>query len=197
MKRYVLILMIGMILPMYPVWAEMYRYQDANGVVRYTDNLANVPENQRPKASVDEVVSAPDKEPIAAEQTSSRKETVEESQPLSDNPPGGSDTEISPIGENSNTQSRIDDFLKTKMALDAEYAQLMKESLSLAEERKTISGNNAVKAHNDKVADLNARVEGYEKRRTAFQKEAEAFDASLKNRIAQPQPQLQLQKPSP
>jgi len=194
MKRYVLMLMIGLFLPMHPVWAEMYRYHDTNGVVRFTDNLGDVPENQRPKASVDESISIPDKD-STTEQTSSQTKTVEQSQNSSENLPGDLDTDIPPTEENSNAPSRIDDLLKMKTALDTEYAQLMKESLSLSEERKNISGNNAVKAHNEKVIDLNARVEAYEKRRAAFQKEADTFDVSLKKRLAQP-PQP-LPAPSP
>ena len=76
--------------------------------------------------------------------------------------------------------------LKIKTALDAEYAQIMKESLALSELRKTVTDFETAKAYNDKVAALNARVDSYEIRRADFQKEAEAFDASLKNRISQP-----------
>jgi hypothetical protein len=194
MKHFVFMLMIGFFLPVHPVCAEMYRYQDISGVVRFTDNLSDVPENQRPRASIYENTSAP-AEPSAAQEPSGRKETDDPSRKLSESLAGDLDTDIPPTEENSNAPSRIDELLKMKTALDAEYAQLMKESLSLSEERKTISGNNAVKAHNQKVIDLNARVEAYEKRRAAFQKEADAFDASLKKRLAQP-PQP-LQTPSP
>jgi len=40
--------------------------------------------------------------------------------------------------------------------------------------------------YNEKVSALNARVDDYEKRRVAFQKEADAFDAGLKKRLAPP-----------
>jgi uncharacterized protein YlxW (UPF0749 family) len=63
---------------------------------------------------------------------------------------------------------------------------LIKASLALSEEKKTISGNAAIKAYNDKVSDLNEQLEDYEKRRAAFQKESETFDAALKKRLAQP-----------
>ncbi len=62
----------------------------------------------------------------------------------------------------------------------------MKESLALSEEKKTLSGNAAIKAYNEKISALNSRVEDYEKRRAAFQKEADAFDASLQKRLAPP-----------
>jgi hypothetical protein len=62
----------------------------------------------------------------------------------------------------------------------------MKESLALSEEKKTVSGNAAVKAYNEKVIALNVRVDDYENRRAAFQKEADAFEAALKKRMAPP-----------
>jgi predicted nucleic acid-binding Zn-ribbon protein len=96
----------------------------------------------------------------------------------------------------SNDPSRIDQLLKIKTALDAENAQNVKESLALSEEKKTLSGNAAaIQAYNEKVNAMNARVEDYEKRRAAFQKEAEAFDAALKKRMA-PAP-ASPQTPSP
>ena len=62
----------------------------------------------------------------------------------------------------------------------------MKESLALSEEEKTLSDTAAVKAYNEKVSALNSRVDDYEKRRAVFQKEADAFDAALKKRLAPP-----------
>ncbi|MFH0998755.1 MAG: hypothetical protein V1844_25170 [Pseudomonadota bacterium] len=61
--------------------------------------------------------------------------------------------------------------------MDEEIAQFTKESLAL-------SDNAAVKIYNEKVSALNSRVDDYEKRRTAFQKEADAFDVGLKKRPA-------------
>lgn len=33
-----------------PVLGEFFKYRDSNGVLRFTDNLAEVPPDQRPKA---------------------------------------------------------------------------------------------------------------------------------------------------
>jgi hypothetical protein len=185
MKRFVFILMIGFFLPTHPVWAEMYRYKDAAGVIRFTDNLSDVPESQRPAASVYEKGPSP-AEPSTAGQPAGRNETGDLNQKLSESLPGNSDADFPATEENSHDPSRIDQLLKIKIALDAENAQLMKESLALSEERKTISGNAAVKAYNEKVIALNVRVDDYENRRAAFQKEADAFDAALKKRMAPP-----------
>ena len=41
-----------------PVQAEMYKYRDAQGNTCYTDNLAQIPEDQRPKAQALETIDA-------------------------------------------------------------------------------------------------------------------------------------------
>lgn len=183
MKHLVFILMIELFLQAHPVWAEMYRYKDAGGVVRFTDNLADVPEKRRAGVAVYENAPAP-AAPSAAEQPSSGGDTL--SGQVTEKPRDDSAADSPQSEELLNDPARIDQFLKIKTALDEENAQIVKESLALSEERKTISGNAAIKAYNGKVNDLNARVDDYEKRRAAFQQEADAFDAALKKRLAPP-----------
>jgi hypothetical protein len=176
---------MGVFLSSYPVWAQMYRYKDAGGVVRFTDNLADVPEKQRAGMAVYEKAPSPTappapEQPSGLNTTTRNLKTPEKSQ-LSDS------AADAPLSEDaSNDPSRIDQLLKIKTALDAENAQFMKESLALSEEKKTLSGNTAIKAYNEKIRALNSRVEDYEKRRADFQKQADAFDAALKKRLAPP-----------
>ena len=195
MKRFVFVVMMGVFLSSPPVWAEMYRYKDAGGVIRFTDNLADVPEKQRQGISVYENAPSP-AVPSAAEQPSGRNTTNGQNLKMSEKPQSGDSAADSPQSEEfSNDPSRIDLLLKIKTALDAENAQFVKESLALSEEKKTLSGSAAIKVYNEKINALNARVEDYEKRRAAFQKEADAFDATLKKRMA-PAP-ASTQTPSP
>jgi len=70
MKRVVFVAMMGVFSSSHPVWAEMYRYKDANGVARFTDNLADIPEKQRAEMSVYE--NAPPAAPSATEQPSAQ-----------------------------------------------------------------------------------------------------------------------------
>ena len=185
MKRLIIAVVIGIFLSSIPVWSAMYRYKDAGGVVRFTDNLADVPEKQR-KGSVYENAPSP-AAPSGPEELSGRIDTSGHNQMLPEKSQRvDSDASSSQSEEISSDPSRIDQFLKIKTALDEENSRLIKESLALSEEKKTISGNDAVKAFNEKVSALNARVDDYEKRRAAFQKEANAFNVSLKKRLAQP-----------
>jgi hypothetical protein len=191
MNRFVLMVMIGVFVSSYPVWAEMYRYKDANGVVRFTDNLADVPEKQRAGIAVYENEPSPvapsmTGHPSGIESTSVQNFKAPEQAERID-----SATDSPQLENISNDPSRIDQLLKIKNSLDAENAQFMKESLALSEEKKNITGSAAIKAYNEKVNLLNARVEDYEKRRAAFQKEADAFDAALQKRLAPASPSPQ------
>jgi hypothetical protein len=164
----------------------MYRYQDAAGTIRFTDNLAEVPEKQRAGMTVYENAT-PTAAPSATDPPSGQNYPGGQDLKLPEKTQDGDSAVVSkPTEELSNDPSRVDMLLKVKTALDEENAQFMKESLSLSEEKKTLSGNAAIKAYNEKVSALNARVDDYEKRRAAFQKEADAFDAALKNRLAPP-----------
>jgi len=193
MKRLILVLVAGIFLSPIPVCAEIYRYMDASGVIRFTDNLADVPEAQRPKSVYE---NTPDSgEPATPQQSSDRNETADQLRDLPNNSAINPVADIPQIEEGSNGAAQIDTLLKSKMALDAEYAQIMKESLALSEERKTVSDFETARAYNDKVAALNARTDDYEMRRAAFQKNADTFNAGLKERL-DPSPQPP-QSPAP
>ncbi len=183
MKRFVFVALMGVFLSSHPVWAEMYRYKDARGVIRFTDNLADVPKKQRMGVSAYENAPSP-AAPSATEQPSGQNTPSGQNLQMPDKPQNGdSGADSLQSEELSNDPSRIDQLLKIKTDLDEENAQFMKESLALSEEKKTLSGNAAIQAYNEKVIALNARVDDYEKRRAAFQKEADAFDAGLRKRL--------------
>ena len=195
MKRIVFLLASVFFLQAHPVWAEMYRYKDANGVIRYTDNLADVPVNRRAGVTVYQNEPSP-AAPAATGQPSGQNAISGQNLKVPEKPQGADSAADSRQSENiSNDPARIDRLLKTKTALDAENAQFVKESLVLSEEKKTLSGNDDIQAYNEKVNALNARVADYEKRRAAFQKEADAFDASVKKRLAPAPPSPQPSSP--
>jgi hypothetical protein len=195
MKQVVFVAMMGILLISHPVWAEMYRYRDAGGVVRFTDNLANVPEKQRAGMSIYENEPSP-AAPSATETLSGQNAAISQSLKAPEKSESIDSAADSPQSVNlSNDPSRIDQLLKIKTALDAENAQFAKESLALSEEKKTLFGNAAIKAFNEKISALNARVEDYEKRRAAFQKEADAFDAAINKRLTPPPQSAQPSSP--
>lgn len=163
MKRLILAVVTGIFLLSIPVRAEMYRYKDAGGVVRFTDNLADVPEKQRVGIPVNEIVPSP-AAPPATILPSGKNTPSGYNLKMSEKSPTGSAADSSQTEELSNDPSRIDQLLKIRIAMDEENAQFMKESLVLSETKKTLSGNAAINAYNEKVNFLNTRVDDFEKR---------------------------------
>ena len=162
--------------------AEVYRYKDAAGNTRFTDNLADVPEAQRAGIQTEKEFQPP-----MPEEGGRQKEVQGSFSP--DTPENSGFDENT--GAAKTDPAQIDRLLKIKTALDEENAELIKASLLLTEEEENLSGQNAIIEHNEKVKAQNARVSDYERRRAAFQKESDAFSASLKQRLSHPPPSQQ------
>ena len=157
------------ILSVLPAQAELYKYRDAQGHVCFTDNLAEVPKDQRPYIQALEEVSAP---PVA---TSTEARAVAEDKPqASTDQPDGEVNEETIAALNSRKQE-----------LDQEFSGLMDDKYKLLKEKHNLDGLagrdvEARKAYEDKVQALNQRIADYQIRRNAFQKEAEQVKQSLK-----------------
>ncbi len=172
--------------------AAMYRYKDASGVIRYTDNYSEIPASQRKGIPLqEEDIQPPAMPPSAVPAPANRPSAATSSQTETDQTPYQTNA-----SDAMSDDARIDQLLKQKTALDAEVSQLTKESLALAVEKKTLANNDEVKAYNEKVEKLNARVVDYEKRRALFQKEAEVLDARLKQKM-RPAPPAPAVSPQP
>lgn len=172
MKAGFLVLLTAGMLTLAPLvaYAEFYRYKDAQGVMRYTDNLAEVPEDQRPQVTTyQEVRTPPPAPPPAGERQ------AEGSTPADDAP-------IETFAVDPATLERLD---ATKKALDQEYAELMDSKQKLLKEKeeklKGLAARDvtARKDYEDRVKALNDRIQDYEKRREAFVQESSALNKSV------------------
>ncbi len=156
-----------------PVCAEFYRYKDKDGVLRYTDNLAEVPEDQQPatyKEMADFLPPEGQQKESSAVQDNKVQENKVEEKAEPDNRQG---TDISSLREEEKQ------FAEKRAELEKEYAGLVTERQSLAKEKDTANSTESRKAYNGKVMKLNEQIEAYEKKRDAFQKEIEAFNANI------------------
>lgn len=162
--------------------AEFYRFVDEEGKVKYTDNLANVPVEQRPKA--DEYEEPYDqflpeegieKEESETESPIEAMKETEEVDPKREAP-------AKEVEEKTPEQK----LREAGAGLREEYQALMKEKKELDKlatsqltetERKELIKN---------VRDYNSRSEDYEKRRAEFNKEVEVYNASIKKEVEEP-----------
>jgi len=173
MRILMLSILLLMVLSTYPVSADIYKYRDDQGVIRYTYDLAEVPEDQRPQVQTYEE-STP--EAGAAAQT--------EADVASDE---GNKTDEKDAGPPVVDKEKIEELNQKKKELDKEFAGLMEEKYRLIKEKQklaeTLAGRDekAVAAYDEKVQELNDKIADYQKRRDAFQKEADEVKKAAEN----------------
>jgi chromosome segregation ATPase len=138
--------------------AEFYKYKDETGALRFTDDLTEVPPDQRPK-----VKSYEEPADYGIGENESEKETA-------------SEEEEGEGGMHYEAQSLYD----RKDKLDSEYKALMKERQSLARERLNLKTQAEREAYNAKAQRLNEKISDFENRRSAFQKEVEKYNKKVK-----------------
>lgn len=173
MARFGLLLGVTAMILCLPVsaLAEFYKYRDADGVLRFTDNLAEIPPDQRP--DVDRYKQVEDFRPP----------TPDKPKPTSRR--GGDDEE----GEDRRARSKKDQGLSAselaaryqelndkKAELDAEYQELVAAQEAIREEREAAETREEKFAINQKVMTLNQRIGAFEKKRAEFEQEVQAFN---------------------
>jgi hypothetical protein len=157
--------------------AEFYRYVDREGKTHYTDDIANIPADERSHASQYEDVShrssLGEEKETATREEEGRKTPVrepEERRPQRAPAPGEDDSET--------LAQRLKD---TGAALQQEYEALMEERRQLDEAAKRPM-TPAMRRHLvERVKDFNSRSQDYRKRRTAFDQDVEAYNAGIED----------------
>ena len=153
-----LLLMLALVWTPGLAGAEFYKYRDANGVLRFTDDISEVPADQRAKLKEYQSIVTP--EPAA---TGADDQAVEQSPDLN---------------------AKLDAAAKR---LETERAALEKEYQAIVEEDRRVKAavgdpDNPVDpaAYNEQLKALQQKINAYDVRRQAFQEKAAAFDAELK-----------------
>jgi len=189
---------------MFCVWlpstvsAQFYGYADENGVYHFTDNLGDIPEDQRQKLNrynrkpVNQFTSAErDGESLqeatnmenateVSEDRATAPETPEDIEDIENAPKASEDGEQEKgdeIMEEARHLSVIKRLNKTKASLDEEYAELVKEKQAIVAEKGTAEALAGVEDFNEKADRFNDRIAAFEEKRKAFQKEVDAFYA--------------------
>jgi len=169
--------------------AEFYRFVDEKGKVHFTDDLANVPVEQRPKVYEYEEPydqSAPEEGTETQEpQTEGPEEDLKETEEVrlqTEVPTTEAQTTQAPAieGEEKTLEQKL---RETGARLTKEYQALMKERERLDEiaTRKLTRADQ--RELNKRIREYNSRTEDYEKRRAAFNKEVEDYNASIKKEV--------------
>jgi len=147
--------------------AEYYRYVDKDGNVHYTDDLTNVPEDQR--TDINEYTGFQDGS------NDQEKDEQKEETPL-------------PLLEKEqvNKKPDMDKFSEIKKQLDQKKEKLDEEYRALMEEKKDIEKNknkyrskSQAKKYNQAILEFNGKIEDYETRKNLLNKEVEEYNERI------------------
>ena len=152
---------------------DFYRYKDKNGVIRFTDNILDVPPDQRKKAGIYEGVdSSPS--PKASDGTGTKSGQAA---------PGKQKRRSA-----SQLDQRVVDQLKAESErLNAKKAELVKEYSGLVQERDAIERDRQIAIDREakhevekRAMKLNRKIRDYDRRSKAFEKELKAYNNRIK-----------------
>ena len=148
------------------VFAEFYQYTDQDGVLRFTDDLAQVPEDQRSKAKkyLEPDNSMTPEQPVQKALDANQETAAEENRESLE----------------SQYRAEFDRLDKKKAGLDQRYNALTKEKNDLLKVKAEISSKNELNAYNEKISSLNKRITAFESEREVFSKEVDAFNERFK-----------------
>ena len=148
-NRIVIMLLILLVFPALAS-AEIYKYRDQNGMLRFTDNLAEVPVEQRENMDqYQEIKTAPDVAEQAPDNTSEQA-AVHDAQAL---------------------EKELTD---EKEVLDNEYSQLMETRKGLEEAPKSSTPEETA-VYEKKIQDYNIQLKIYEAKVNVFREKVEAY----------------------
>ena len=153
--RLFLLLVALSLIPM-PVFAEFYKYKDANGVLRFTDNLLEVPKDQRRNNQTYKEVVTPEPEPVISD---AQKE----------------DAAL------KNQNNRAEQINNERGVLEQSFKALDAERKSLLESPPSPQEQEAYEAHKERIEAFNAKIKAYEEQRKMFEANVDAYNAEIEN----------------
>ena len=149
-NRIVTLFLVLLVLPML-VSAEIYKYRDQNGVLRFTDNLTEVPIDQRENIEQYQEI----KTTGAVGQSTANEEAVQDPKVI---------------------EKELTD---EKGVLDNQYSQLM-EMRSSIEAAPQPGTPEEIASHEQKIKDYNAQLKIYEVKQKAFREKVAEYQKAAK-----------------
>ncbi len=152
-----------------PCSAEFYKYRDETGAIRFTDDLSQVPEDQREKASgYTEVSTGPEDASAPGAETA---ETAEPDAPVQD--------EKKDAMQSLDAEAKRIDAMRAE--LEKEYNALVQEQERLNTEKVPPKNDYRVKQHSHALEELKAKRAQYDQKRQKYEAELKAYNEKVKS----------------
>jgi hypothetical protein len=169
------IILAVIVLFSFPAPAEIYKYLDDQGNIHYTDDLNQVPLEQRDSieasleydgdldSDIDRAEAAPDEKENAV----LPEDQQEEADSLN-------------LSDDSNAQADLDADRKRlealKKEIDSEYRYLVEEKARLGKEKESLVNREDILKYNAKVESLNKRAEAYAQKGKKYKEQVDAYN---------------------
>lgn len=140
--------------------AEFYEYKDEHGVLHFTDNLADVPEGLRPSTIEHPSIQSSEEKPNPADADHSINELLDTIRKTAE--------KVSP-----------EDIQSHKRKLDTIKAELDEERKLLEQQRENLQALKKKALSKTEIHDYNEKVKILEKKISAFNLKAQAYDKQI------------------
>lgn len=143
-----------------PVAAEIYRYADENGKIRYTDDLTRVPERRREKA--DEYIEFQASKPASGA--------------VSDTKPDASFRDLKTEADLNAAGLRLEEIRET---LEKERTRLIEEQQRLDKVRRVSNSKIGSRSYRKQLGQFQKDTEAYRAKRQAFEADLTWYNAQV------------------
>ncbi|MBL0731471.1 MAG: hypothetical protein JJW03_01250 [Desulfosarcina sp.] len=164
MKLKFFVILVALLFSTVTAFANFYKYVDKEGNILFTDNLSEVPKNQRPG-----VIEYDEPE----NKTNSSKESGYAEKAAKIQP-----EEDRPVDNTSDDPAA--DFDNRKKALEHEYILLKEENTELANTKKNLKTNAEIERYNKKALLIKEKIEKYKKNEAELNAEIEKYNKSIR-----------------
>jgi predicted RNase H-like nuclease (RuvC/YqgF family) len=156
-----------------PAAGEYYQYRDQNGVLRFTDDIASIPADQRPDVTTHQSIKS-DPEPVTTEAAVRQEKGPSNVSPKQESRSSGGSWQERNARQKQELDRMQAELKKTFEALKIERSKLRAE----APEKEATVKEKAT--YNNKVEALNLKIAQYEERLAAFNEKVNAYNAQVK-----------------
>jgi hypothetical protein len=158
-----------------PASAQFYKYIDEDGNIRFTDDINQVPKQQRTTVkSYEEAVSDTDVENEAVQSDSEVSTNAQQETAAAE-----ADVDID-LGD---LDAAYNQLKALRQEIDEEYNELMAEKETLAKEKGEAKTREQVLEYNAKVEQFNERARAHQQKSKKYEAQVDAYNASVSQQI--------------